>query len=87
MKLLHLAAALVMSFFLSSAFAEETIMEKLDVQKNDMQRSTNKAINRAKEAACTSSEMECMKQKAEHRASEAYDATKDKATELKNKLD
>jgi len=87
MKLLHLAAALVMSFFLSSAFAEETIMEKLDVQKNDMQRSTNKAINRAKEAACTGSEMECMKQKAEHRASEAYDATKDKATELKNKLD
>lgn len=87
MKYLYLSATLTLSLaFSSGAFAEETIMEKLDVQKNDMQRSANKAINRAKEAACTGSEMECMKQKAEHRASEAYDATKDKATELENKL-
>jgi len=87
MKFLYLPIALIMSLSLSNAFAEETMMEKLDVQKNDMKQSANKAINRAKEAACTDSEMECMKQKVEHRASEAYDATKDKATEIKNKID
>lgn len=87
MKFLYLPIALIMSLSLSSAFAEETMMEKLDVQKNDMKQSANKTINRAKEAACTDSEMECMKQKIEHRASEAYDATKDKATEIKNKID
>lgn len=87
MKFLQLLAACVIAFSLSSnAFAEETLIEKLEVQKNDTQRSANKAINRAKEAACTGSEAECMKQKAEHRASEAYDATKDKASELKNKI-
>ncbi len=87
MKFLYLLTALIMSLFLSNVFAEETMMEKLDVQKNDMQRSVNKAINRAKEAACTDSEMECMKQKIEHRTNEAYDAAKDKATEIKNKID
>lgn len=87
MKFLYLLTALIMSLFLSNVFAEETMMEKLDVQKNDMQRSVNKAINRAKEATCTDSEMECMKQKIEHRTSEAYDAAKDKATEIKNKID
>ncbi|WP_176752604.1 hypothetical protein [Nitrosomonas eutropha] len=52
-----------------------------------MKRSTNKAINRAKEAACTDSEAECLKQTAENRANETYDAAKDKASEIKNKID
>ncbi|SFU45094.1 ATP synthase B/B' CF(0) [Nitrosomonas eutropha] len=87
MKFLYLSVALIMSLSFSGAFAEESLIEKLDTQTDNMKRSTNKAINRAKEAACTDSEAECLKQKAKNRANETYDAAKDKASEIKNKID
>lgn len=87
MKKTYLLSAVFLMFLSSSAIAEESFTEKLETKTNDAQRATNKAINRAQEATCTDSDAECLKQKAKNRASEAYDATKDKASELKNKVD
>ncbi|MXS85197.1 hypothetical protein ABO04_04520 [Nitrosomonas sp. HPC101] len=87
MKKTYLLSAALLMFLSSSVIAEETLTEKLETKTNDAERATNKAINRVQEATCTDSDVECLKQKAENRASEAYDATKDKASEIKNKVD
>jgi hypothetical protein len=89
MRLSYLLIMLAMSLSFSSVnvLAAETFGEKLDARTNDAQREANKAVNRAKEAACPDSDAECLKEKAKNRAGEAYDATKDKASEIKNKVD
>ncbi len=44
-------------------------------------------MNRLEEAACMESDVECLAKKTNNRAEEATTATKDKATELNNKID
>ena len=87
MKKTYLLSAVFLMFLSSSVIAEETLTEKLETKTNDAERATNKAINRMQEATCTDSDVECLKQKAKNRANEAYGTTKDKASEIKNKLD
>jgi len=87
MKKSCLLSAVFLMFLSSSVIAEETLIEKLETKKNDAERATSKAIDRVQEANCRDSDIECLKQKAKNRASEAYDATKDKASEIKNKID
>jgi hypothetical protein len=82
-----LVMLLAMSLSLSNVLAEESLTEKLDAQTNDATRTAKKAVNRAQEATCTDSDIECLKQKTKNRANEAYDVTKDKASEIKNKID
>lgn len=87
MKKTYLLSAVLLMFLSSSAIAEETLTEKLQTKVNDAERATNKAVNRAQEATCTDSDLECLKLKAKNRANETYDAAKDKASEIKNKID
>lgn len=67
--------------------AAETMREKTEAVTNDVTRDAKKSINRVEEAACTAGDAECLAQKAKNRIEEAGDATKDQATELKNKVD
>ena len=67
--------------------AEESTVEKVETKMNDAKRSTKKKIHRVEEEKCKGTPKECQKQKAKHRTQEAKDAAKDKATEIKNKVD
>ncbi|MBC6962560.1 MAG: hypothetical protein DWB48_07480, partial [Nitrosomonas sp.] len=64
MKKTYLLSTVLLMFLSSSVIAEETLTEKLETKTNDVERATNKAINRAQEATCTDSDAECLKQKA-----------------------
>ncbi|CAB1274168.1 hypothetical protein [Candidatus Nitrosacidococcus tergens] len=70
-----------------ATLAEETTTEKLEAKTNDAKRAAQTKVNRAKEATCTDGTMKCLGEKIKDRTVEAYDATKDKAVELKNKAD
>ncbi|GKS69810.1 hypothetical protein W03_18140 [Nitrosomonas sp. PY1] len=75
------------AFISAPLIAAETMKEKTEAATNDVTRDAKKSINRIEEAACTEGDVECLAQKAKNRLDEASDATKDKATELKNKAD
>ncbi len=87
MKLSKLILITALSTAFTSAYALETENEKGEATKNEMSRTTDKAVNRVKEAVCIESDAECLKQKAQHRLEETTDAVTDKAGEVKNKLD
>jgi hypothetical protein len=69
------------------AHAEETIGEKATATGHDAKRAMKKGSHRVKEAVCAEGDMKCLKDKAANRVEEAGDATKDKAKEVKNKVD
>lgn len=81
MKLLALMA-------LSSApvFAQSTV-EKAKATGNDVKREVKKDANRVSEELCTGTKEECAKKKVKNRADEASDAVKDKAEEVRDKVD
>ena len=81
------AIALAIAFIPGLVLAAETIDEKVEDTTNDMSRELDKKLHRLEEATCTKSELECAKEKAEHRMEETHDAIKDKAQELKNDID
>jgi gas vesicle protein len=87
MKNIILSIVLGFSILLIASCEQETTTEKLQDQSNDLQREATKKMHRIEEAACTGSDMECLAKKAKNRAQEASKAIKDKATELKNKID
>ncbi len=87
MKLSKLIFTVALATAFTSAFALETENEKNEATKKELSRTTDKAINRVKEAVCIESDTECLKQKAQHRLEEATDAVKDKASEVKDKVD
>jgi uncharacterized protein YjbJ (UPF0337 family) len=87
MKLTQILAIAAMTTLFTSAYALETENEKNETTKNEMSRTTDKAINRVKEAVCMEGDAECLKQKAKHRVEEATDTVTDKASEVKNKVD
>lgn len=87
MKMTKFLLTLAMSLVLTNAYALETETERNDATKNELKREANKAVNRVEEAVCMDSDTECLKQKVKNRAEEAGDAVKDKASEIKNKVD
>ncbi len=87
MKMTKFLLTLAMSLVLTNAYALETETERNDATKNELKREANKAVNRVEEAVCMDSDTECLKQKVKNRAEEASDAVKDKASEIKNKVD
>lgn len=72
---------------LSAPAYAQSMREKAKDTANDATREVKKAGHRVEEAVCTGTKAECEKEKLKNRAIEAKDATKDKATELKDKVD
>ncbi|MEQ1557734.1 MAG: hypothetical protein ABL933_02180 [Methyloglobulus sp.] len=87
MKLSKLILIAALSTAFVSAYALETEDEKKEATKKELSRDTDKAVNRVKEAVCMDTDTECLKEKAKHRLEETTDAVKDKAGEVKNKVD
>lgn len=87
MKLISCVVLVTLGLILSTAHATETVPEKVEASSKELKREANETVNRATEALCTESEAECLKRKMENRADETWEAVKDKATDLKNKLD
>ena len=69
------------------AFGEQTAGEKAKDGMNDAGRAVTKKVHRAKEKMCAKGDAKCAADKVKNRTNEATDATKDKATELKDKVD
>ena len=87
MKNLFLLVTLGFLSLSTASFAAETVGEKIQDKANDLKRATTEKMNRLGEKACMDSDAECLAKKANNRAEEATETTKDKATELKNKID
>ena len=95
----RLLSALILSImkdrFIISALAlagacttrNQTAGEKAKDVANDVSRFTTKGVHRAIEAFCSDDDLKCLAKKAKHRAIEAADAAKDKASEIKDKSD
>lgn len=73
--------------FSGAVHSEETIAEKAATAGRDMKRAAKKGMHRMKEAVCMKDDMKCLAEKAKHRGQEIGDAIKDKATEVKDKVD
>ena len=88
MKTLILTLSLMgVSGVSSMAFADESMGEKAEVKAKDAKRSMKKTGHRVEEKACLKDDAACLKDKAKHRTEEAKDASKDKASEIKNDID
>ncbi len=87
MKCVFFGVLMVLGLILSTAHATESVPEKVEASSKELKREAKKTVNRAEEALCTESEAECLKLKMKNRTAETWDALKDKATDLKNKLD
>lgn len=61
--------------------------EKAEAELRNAKRKAKKATHRASEATCTEGAVGCTGEKIKNRAIEAKDYTKDKAKQLKNKVD
>ncbi len=79
----------ILSFltFMNSAFAAETIGEKVDAKANDAKRSIKSTINKGEEKVCDKTDKNCLPTKANNKAGEAKDYMKDKTKQGKNILD
>jgi hypothetical protein len=86
MKVAMMSLVLVLGF-IGAAHAEESATEKAGTKMNDAGRAMKKGMNHAKEAVCMEGDMKCAAKKAKHRVGEGVDATKDKAAEVKDKVD
>jgi len=84
-------ASLLVFGFLSVGQAEESLGEKAEATSNSAKRGIKKGYNRTKEAACGTltgdNKVQCLAKKAKNRTEEGVDATKDKASEIKNSVD
>ncbi len=85
MKKIIMAAALMS--LISVVHGAESVGEKAQATSNDAGRSVKKGVNRVKESVCMESDAKCLAEKAKHRALEGKDYTKDKVSEIKNKID
>jgi hypothetical protein len=75
------------SFTFSNVHATETVTEKTEAVKKDIKRDAHESMHRVDESACTGTDAECAKRKAEHRTEETKEVIKDKSSETKNKVD
>lgn len=87
MKTVIMTLALMGFMGSATVHAEETMGEKAAATTNDAKRAVKKGANRVKEAVCAKGDAKCLAEKAKHRGEEGWDATKDKATEMKNNVD
>ncbi len=87
MKNLFLLVALGFFSLSATTFAAETVGEKVQDTARDIKRTATEKMNRMGEAVCMESDAECLAKKANNRAEETKEVAKDKATELKNKID
>ena len=80
---------LVLSLFLftNSAYAAETVGEKVDAKVSDVKREAKQKVNSAEEKICDKTDKNCLNKKAKNRASEAKDYVKDKTKEGANVID
>jgi hypothetical protein len=87
----YILSTLALIGYIGLAHAEETMGEKAKDTMNDAKRATKKGYNRAAEAACGKltgdNKAECLAKQAKNRTEEGWDATKDKASEVKNSVD
>jgi uncharacterized protein YjbJ (UPF0337 family) len=86
-SLLFIKICFIFTLFISSALAEETLLEKAESVGNATARTVRKGANRVSEAVCNKGKAECAGEKIKNRAQEAKDAVVDSAKELKNKID
>lgn len=70
--------------FTGSAFAAETVGEKVDAKLNDAKRSAKHTLHKGEEALCAKGDTTCLAKKGKNRAEEAKDYVKDKTSEVKN---
>lgn len=84
-KLLLFSLGFVM--FAGVAGGEQTTGEKVKAGARTTGRQIKKATNRVQEAVCLESDLECAAKKAKNRLNEAGSAVKDKAVEVKDKVD
>lgn len=81
----------LMTFLLSTmfqiAYADETVVEKIQSNSNDAKRGLKKGAHRTQEVLCMDGDLECAARKAKNRLIEAGDATADAASKVKNKID
>jgi hypothetical protein len=91
MKSLRFLVVALMLVGSNVALAEEVLGEKATDKGRDVKRDVKAKAHRIEEKACDKNDektyADCMAKKASNRASEATEATKDKATEVKNKVD
>lgn len=87
MKLVSYVVLMILGLTLATVHATETVPEKVEATSKELKREAKKTVNRAEEALCTESEAECLQRKMKNRTEETWDTLKDKATDLKNKLD
>lgn len=85
MKRITLLGLMTMALSLP-AFAQSA-QESVKDTVNDAKRGVKKGANRVEETFCTGTKAECVGKKMKNRAEEAGDAAKDKAVEVKDKLD
>lgn len=80
--------ALVSSFGIGSAYAEETVTEKAGEMAQDAGKNVKKGYRAAKDKACemVNGKMECAGQKVKHGAQNAADEVSDKANDIKKKV-
>jgi hypothetical protein len=79
----------ILSFFAfaTSAFAAETIGEKVEVKAHDAKRSIKQVTHKGEELVCDKTSKNCFAKKVDHRTDDAKDYVKDKASEGKNIID
>lgn len=82
---------LVLLGFICTGCSDQTTAEKIQVEKDSLQRSVNKTINRAEEDVCGTltgeNRVQCLAKKVKNRAEESADVVVDKASEIKGKVD
>lgn len=69
------------------ASAAESRREGTNAEANDVKRKMKKGAHRVEEAVCMEGDAKCAAKKVGNRAEEAKDATKDKAKEVRDKID
>jgi hypothetical protein len=85
-EMMFVAAAILLTANSPMASAKETTDEKISAVAHDAKRGVKKAAHRVEEALCAKGDVTCAGKKVENRVIEAKDATVDKATEVKNKI-
>lgn len=78
---------IVLQFLMPQTFAEETVVEKVQVATKTVARAVKKGAHRTSEALCGKGKVKCGAEKIKNRAIEAKDVMVDSSVELKNKVD
>ena len=67
--------------------AAQSAREQVKDTANDGTRAVKKSVHRAEETLCTGTKAECAAKKLKHRVTETKDDVRDKAIEIKDKVD